>query len=76
LHVFAFGCKGEHLELEGLAQNLQQLAEKAGPTASQDEKAPSKEDETLRGLSNPCREVSDELLSVLRSLKVKGGHKK
>lgn len=77
LYVSASGAKEENLELESLARNLQQLAEQASPPAvAQNTKSLSKEEETLRDLSKQCSEVSDELLSVLQSLKVKGDHKK
>lgn len=38
LYVSALGPRGEYLELQGLVNNLQQLAENASPTAAQNKK--------------------------------------
>jgi hypothetical protein len=77
LYVSSSGAKDEHLELEILARNIQDLAEHAksrlggvsGPAIL------SKEDGTLLDLSDQCIEVSNQLLSLLESVKVKGQHR-
>ncbi len=63
----------ENLELEGLAQNLQQLAEqnlqqlaeKATPPEEYQNEVHSKEKKLLRTLADQCIEISNKLLSLL-----------
>jgi len=77
LYVSASGATVEHLELEELARDLQQRAEDATPHSISNIAALSREERTLIKLGEYCREVSDELLRVLQSLRLKGGsHKK
>ena len=76
LYTSPSGAKLEYLELGVLATNLKQLAEQATPSETNNDGRLSEEDETIRGLSKQCRAVSDELLSVLETLKVKGDHRR
>lgn len=75
LYVSPTGARLEYLELGLLAKNLQQLAQQAGSLQSSDSENLSGEEKTLQGLSKQCRAVSDELLSVIETLRVKGDHK-
>jgi phage terminase small subunit len=74
LYESTSGAKSEHLELETLAKTLRSLADDAAPP-SQGMTNFSTEDATLIDLGNRCRDVSDELLAVLQSLRVKGSHR-
>ncbi|GLA60993.1 hypothetical protein AtubIFM55763_001921 [Aspergillus tubingensis] len=56
------GALAENLELEELAINIRRLAEETRCT---------KEDEILESLSSQCISVSDELIALLNSVKVK-----
>jgi len=77
LYDSSSGAKDEHLELENLARNIQEQAEHAksrlggvsGPAIL------SKEHGTILDLSDQCIEVSNQLLSLLESVKVKGQHR-
>lgn len=75
--AFSEGLKTEYLELETIAQELQRLAE---ATSSQqlitDSKEESDKDETLARISAQCIEITDQLLSVLDSVKLKDGSNK
>lgn len=73
LYLSPSGAKVEHLELESIARHIKKLAEGARPRNSPNNRATSNEDNNLLDLGNRCVEVSKELLSVLDSLKVKGG---
>jgi len=72
LYVSKSGTKAEHLELESLTQNIKELAERANPHSLSDTWNISTQEKTLADLGNQCIEVSNELLSVLESLKVRG----
>jgi hypothetical protein len=74
LYVSQSGASAEHLELESLARHIKKLAEGAKPCNSPGSKIISDEDNTLVDLGNQCVAVSRELLGVLNSLKLKGGH--
>jgi hypothetical protein len=74
LYTSTSGAKAEHLELEALANTLRGLADNAAPP-SQGIKNVSFEESTFIELGDMCRGVSDELLSVLQSLRVKGSHR-
>lgn len=76
LHVSTSGATAEHLELEDLTHNLLQLSEDATPHNVPNTAALSREERALISLGENCREVSDELLRVLQSLRVKGGSQK
>jgi hypothetical protein len=75
LYESASGAKTEHLELETLAKSLRSLADRATPPLIQKTKTLPAEDLALIELGELCRGVSDDLLSVLESLKVKGSNK-
>ncbi|BCS03286.1 uncharacterized protein AKAW2_70164A [Aspergillus luchuensis] len=62
LYRSASGALAENLELENLATNIRRLAEETRCT---------KEDEILESLSSQCMSVSDELIALLNSVKVK-----
>ncbi|PWY72732.1 hypothetical protein BO83DRAFT_361508 [Aspergillus eucalypticola CBS 122712] len=62
LYRSASGATTENLELEDLATNIRRLAEETRST---------KEDEILESLSSQCIGVSDELIALLNSVKVK-----
>ncbi|GFN19674.1 uncharacterized protein AtWU_09479 [Aspergillus tubingensis] len=62
LYRSASGATAENLELEDLATNIRRLAEETQST---------KEDEILKSLSSQCISVSDELIALLNSVKVK-----
>ncbi|KAE8453239.1 hypothetical protein EG329_011306 [Mollisiaceae sp. DMI_Dod_QoI] len=66
------GATAEHVELESLTRNLRKLAENAKLPETYESIHLSKDEETLKNLSEQCMEVSNELLSVLDGLKVKG----
>jgi hypothetical protein len=72
LYRSAAGAKTEHSELEKVAKSLRSLADQATPPSFQKTKSLSAEDLALIELGELCRGVSDELLCVLQSLKVKG----
>jgi hypothetical protein len=72
LQLSQFGTKVEYMELQSITRNIQQLARQACPRDSPYSTIKSKNDETLRELSSQCQEVSEELLSVLESLSVRG----
>ena len=73
----ASGAKEEYIELELLARNIRELAERAksGPRTASYVNGAVKETDVLLDLSNQCIEVSSQLLSVLESVKVKGQHR-
>ncbi|KAE9367360.1 hypothetical protein N431DRAFT_415963 [Stipitochalara longipes BDJ] len=77
LYVSSSGAKGEHLEIESLARDIRELAKQAGPNKIPREAHMRKGSEAVElfDLSGQCVEVSDDLLSVLESLKVKGDHR-
>jgi hypothetical protein len=77
------GTSMENLELEFVTENLKQFSLRLSrgskfPSSSFYATSPSSSDESLRQLSKSCKEVADELLSVLNDLKVniKGEHRK
>ena len=74
LYVSSSGAKDEYLELESLARNIQDLAEHAKPRLGgvSEPTILSIEDGTLLDLSDQCIEVSNQLLYLLESVKVKG----
>lgn len=72
LRISPSGTKIEYLELENIALNIQHLSHLASQEESPRSSILSKNDKTLRDLSSQCHEVSNELLSVLKSLEVKG----
>jgi hypothetical protein len=74
LYVSQSGAKPEYLELESLAQNIKELAEGAKPRNLPNTRNMTTQDKTLLELGNQCIEVSNQLLSVLESLKVKSGN--
>ncbi|KAH8764057.1 hypothetical protein BGZ57DRAFT_828574 [Hyaloscypha finlandica] len=74
LYASTSGAKAEHLELEAVANTLRSLADDATPP-SQRIKNVSSEESTFIELGDMCRRVSDELLCVLQSLRVKGSHR-
>lgn len=74
LYASTSGAKAEHLELELLANTLRSLADDAAPP-SQRIKNVSSEESTFIELGDMCRRVSDELLTVLQSLRFKGSHR-
>jgi hypothetical protein len=71
-HVSLSGAKEEHLELESLVRNIRELVERAKLHGISKNGTLSSQDDMLLELSNQCINVSDKLLSVLESLKVKG----
>jgi hypothetical protein len=75
LYESTSGTKEENLELEKLAHAIRSLADDATAKFPNTKNA-STQEVTLRELSDMCRGVADELLSVLQTLKVKGSHKK
>jgi hypothetical protein len=75
LYVSQSGANPEYLELENLAQNIKELAEGAKPRNHfPNTRNMMTQDKTLLELGNQCIIVSDQLLSVFESLKVKGGN--
>jgi hypothetical protein len=73
LYESASGATSEHLELEGLASNLRQQSEEVTPLNVANAAALSGEDKDLISLGRQCRDVADELLTVLDGLKLKDG---
>ncbi|KAK4148964.1 hypothetical protein C8A00DRAFT_19297 [Chaetomidium leptoderma] len=66
------GATTEYLELESIAQELRTLAEGIGPQQAQDSQGA---DDGLGRLGTDCINITNELLSVLGSLKLQGGGK-
>ncbi|GLB08902.1 hypothetical protein AtubIFM57258_004811 [Aspergillus tubingensis] len=66
LYRSASGATTENLELEDLATNIRRLAEETRCT---------KEDKILESLSSQCISVSDELIALLNSVKVKSNRR-
>lgn len=76
LYVSSSGAKGENLELESIAQSIQELAGRVRPSNIEQRVILANQDNSLFDLSDQCIAVSNELLSVLESLKVKGPHRR
>lgn len=68
LYNSASGAREEYLELELLARNIREYAERPDDNAAVANKDPA-EARVLIGLSRQCIEVSNQLLSVIESVR-------
>ncbi|KAJ3542099.1 hypothetical protein NM208_g4032 [Fusarium decemcellulare] len=75
--VSSDGSKTEYLELATIAQELRRLAEairRQQPTST--DNAENHEQDTLQQISSQCIDITDQLLAVLDSVKIKSGSSK
>ncbi|KAK4033791.1 hypothetical protein C8A01DRAFT_49701 [Parachaetomium inaequale] len=70
------GAKTKYLELESIAKELRRLAEGIGPSPAKSKRGQPDAPDELQRLANRCIEITNELLSVLDSLKLQKGSKK
>jgi hypothetical protein len=72
------GALAENVDLEQVTEDLHNLSEKLAdaPQPKTYTNSPTKDELALQKLASSCKEVSSELLSLLRDLKVQGTHQK
>jgi len=75
LYLSVHGAKQDNLESEALAKHIIHLVAEVQPPKHTLGVRLSQDVELLSDLSTQCFEVSNELLSILNSLKVKGVHR-